>query len=99
MRIRGAICAALLLAPPAGAQAPSAADDTPAVVGAVLVQEAAVRGPEIAAETCVSPTLAGTPIAPDGEDPMAPPGAVRIRMQWHALPAPPPRIPSQLGAR
>jgi hypothetical protein len=102
MRIRAGFLAALMLVPPVEAQAPSAADDTSRVIGAVLVQEAAVRGPELAAETCVSPTLAGMPIAPGGDDPMAPPGAVRIRMQWHAVPAPPTRatyVPPEPGSR
>jgi hypothetical protein len=86
MRARGAFLCALLLAAPAGAQ--RQANDANAAIAAVLAQEVTARGPENAAETCVSEGLAGAPLAPDGDDPMAPGGAVRIRPQWHALPAP-----------
>lgn len=86
MRTRAALCALLLLAAPAGAQ--QGTDDPHAVIAAVLAQEVAARGQENAAETCVSEGLAGVPLAPDGDDPMAPGGAVRIRPQWHVLPAP-----------
>ncbi|HEV2818354.1 MAG TPA: hypothetical protein VGW40_14170 [Allosphingosinicella sp.] len=68
--------------PPAGTQ------DAQAVLAAVLAQEAAVRGPEGGAQTCVAGALAGPPVPPGGETAMALDRAVRIYFEWHA-PAPP----------
>ena len=67
---------------------PAGADDAQAVLGAVLAQEAAVRGPEGGAQTCVASALAGPPVAPGGESGLALDRAVRIYFQWHALPPP-----------
>ena len=86
MQARAGLCALLLLAAPAQAQ--QGANDARAAIAAVLAQEVATRGQENSAETCVSEGLSGWPLAPDGDDPMAPGGAVRIRPQWHALPVP-----------
>jgi hypothetical protein len=83
MRIRAASLVALLLAQPLAAQP---APDPRGVVAAVLAEEVRARGNENAAETCVATGFAGATPAPDGDDAMAPVGAVRIRPQWHGLP-------------
>jgi len=89
MRIRAALLCALTLAAPGEAQpAASPADMADAAIAAVLTQEVTTRGHENAAETCVSAGLAGPPLTPDGDDGMAPVGAVRIRPQWHGVPTP-----------
>lgn len=82
------------------------ASDGRAVLIATLMQEAAVRGPENAAETCVAAALNGPPAAPGDEDGMAPDHSVRIRFQWHvpaaapaARPVPPPFVPGQRRTR
>jgi hypothetical protein len=101
MRTRTILLAAAVIGAPLHAQPAEA--DARAVVAAVLAQEAAARGPEAGAETCVARELAGPP-APGGEDdPMVPNGAVRIGFQWHAPPPPapvrPPRPPEIAGRR
>jgi hypothetical protein len=77
--------------------------DAPAVLAAVLAQEAAVRGPESGAQTCVAGALAGPPVAAGGESAMALDRAVRIFFEWHATPPPavvrPPRLPDPTGRR
>jgi hypothetical protein len=85
MRIRAALLAAGLVAAPLQAQP---ADDARAVIAALLAHEAASRGPESGAQTCVAPPLVGLPPAPGEEDQMAPDRAVRIRFQWHEPPPP-----------
>ncbi|HYJ52343.1 MAG TPA: hypothetical protein VEW04_04155 [Allosphingosinicella sp.] len=85
MRIRAAFLAAGLLASPLQAQPQ---DEARAVIAALLAHEAAARGPESGAQTCVAVPLVGLPPAPGAEDEMAPDRAVRIRFQWHE-PAPP----------
>src|SRR5580765_4552785 len=65
MRIRAALLCAALAAAPLEAQATAAtADDARAVIAAVLAHQAAIRGPEGGAETCVAEMLAGPPAAP-----------------------------------
>jgi hypothetical protein len=85
MRIRAALLAAILFGTPLQAQPQ---DDARAVIAALLAHEAAARGPESGAQTCVAPPLVGLPPAPGEEDQMAPDRAVRIRFQWHEPPAP-----------
>jgi hypothetical protein len=97
MKIRAALLAATLVAAPLRAQgAPDrpTIDEARAVIAAVLVHQASVRGPMSGAETCVVGALAGRPAPPgppDADDPMMPDHAVRIRFQWHA-PEPPVRV-------
>jgi len=76
---------ALALQPP---PPPASAQNAQAALAAVLAQEAAVRGPEGGAQTCVAAALAGPPAAPGGESGLALDRAVRIFFQWHALPPP-----------
>jgi len=77
--------------------------DAPAVIAAVLTQEAAVRGPESGAQTCVAGALAGPPVAAGAESAMALSRAVRIFFEWHVPPPPalvrPPRAPDPAGRR
>jgi hypothetical protein len=92
MRIRAAFLAAALIAAPLRAQGLPGADDARAVIAAVLAHQAAMRGPESGAQTCVVAALAGPPASPDAEDDaMMPDYAVRIGFQWHA-PDPPARL-------
>lgn len=84
-RIRAALLALLLVAPPVGAQPPPTPDSA-GIIAALLAEEVRARGQENAAATCVATGFAGAPAAPDGENGMAPVGAVRIRPQWHELP-------------
>jgi hypothetical protein len=105
MRISAALLSLALIA----AQAPPAQGDSEAraVLAALLAHEAAARGPEGGAETCVSALLAGPPTAiGTDDDSMMPPNAVRIRFQWHEAPpaarirpAPPPFVPGQRRRR
>jgi len=85
------------------APAPPQAADSAAVLAAVLAQEAAVRGPESGAQTCVAPLLAGPPTPPGGESAMMLDHAVRIYFQWHAAAPPavvrPPPEPDAPGRR
>jgi len=102
MRIRTFLLAAALVAAPLRAQS-APADDARAVIAAVLAHQAATRGPESGAQTCVVGALAGLPAAPDAEDPMMPDHAVRIGFRWH-VPEPPARLrpppePSLSGRR
>lgn len=94
------IALSLILAPASGTAQPTP-EDAGAVLAAVLAQEAAVRGPESGAQTCVAAALAGPPIAPGGESGMALDRAVRIFFQWHVPPPPavvrPPRAPDAPG--
>jgi hypothetical protein len=94
MRIKAALLCATLAAAPLQAQATAAsADDARAVIAAVLAHQAAIRGPEGGAETCVATALAGPPAAPGAaaeDDALAPDHAVRIYFQWHVPDAPPP---------
>jgi len=87
MKVRAALLCAALAAAPAPAE--PAADEARAVIAAVLAHQAAVRGSEGGAQTCVVAALAAPPAA-GGEDPMMPDQAVRIGFQWHA-PDPPAR--------
>jgi hypothetical protein len=87
MRIRAALLSLALVA----AQAPPAPpeDEGRAVIAALLAHEAAVRGPEGGAETCVNAMMAAPPTAAGtDDDDMMPPNAVRIRFQWHEAPPP-----------
>jgi hypothetical protein len=86
MRISALLLSAGLVAASLQAQEPRA--DAQAVLVAVLAQEAAVRGPESGAQTCVAPLLAGVPTPPGGESAMMLDHAVRIFFQWHAPPPP-----------
>lgn len=105
MKIGTVLLAAMLIAAPLEAQAAQgapSAEETRAVVAAVLGHLASVRGPESGAETCVAGAMAGPPAAPDADDPMTPDHAVRFRFQWHApepaaaaLPPPPPETPGR----
>ena len=105
MRIKSALLCAALAAAPLQAQTAATADDARAVIAAVLAHQAAIRGPEGGAETCVAEALAGPPAAPGAaaeDDAMAPDHAVRIYFQWHvpdppppARAAPPPDVPGQ----
>jgi hypothetical protein len=83
--------------------APVGAPDAEAVLAAVLAQEAAVRGPEGGAQTCVVGRLLGPPTPPGGESAMALDRSVRISFQWHvAAPAAvvrPPPPPDGAGRR
>ena len=94
MRIGTALLSAALAAAPLHAQqAVANADDARAVIAAVLAHQAAIRGPEGGAETCVAEALAGPPAAPGAaaeDDALAPDHAVRIYFQWHVPDAPPP---------
>jgi hypothetical protein len=94
VRIEAALLCAALAAAPLQAQATAAsADDAHAVIAAVLAHQAAIRGPEGGAETCVNQALTGLPAAPGAaaeDDIMAPDHAVRIYFQWHVPDAPPP---------
>lgn len=85
MRIRAAFLAAGLVAAPLPAQTQ---DDARAAIAAVLAHDAAARGPESGAETCVSAVLGGPPPAAGAEPDSAPDRSVRIRFQWHEPPAP-----------
>jgi hypothetical protein len=86
---------------------PPDADEARAVISAVLVHQASVRGPESGAQTCVVGALAGLPAAPGAEeDPMVPDHAVRISFQWHVpdaaarlRPPPPPPEPGRRQRR
>jgi hypothetical protein len=95
MRIRAAfLCAALAASPLQAQPGPATAADARAVLAAVLAHQAALRGPEGGAETCVAEALNGPPAAPGTaaeDDPMQPDHAVRIYFQWHVPDAPPPR--------
>src|SRR4051812_27789112 len=86
MKLRAAMICAVLVAAPLRAQQ-SQAEDARAVIAAVLAQEAAARGAENGAETCVANALAERPPAPGEEDSIAPDRAVRIGFQWHEPPA------------
>jgi hypothetical protein len=93
MRIKAALLCAALAAAPLQAQEAATAADARAVLAAVLAHQAAIRGPEGGAETCVSAALAGAPVAPGAvaeDDPLAPDHSVRIYFQWHVPDAPPP---------
>src|SRR4051812_40573773 len=84
MRIRAALLCAALAAAPLQAQTAATVEDARAVLGAVLAHQAAVRGPEGGAETCVAEVLAGPPAAPGTaaeDDAMQPDHAVRIYFQ------------------
>jgi hypothetical protein len=102
MNISTAPLLAVLLAAQ-GTPAPPQAADSSAVIAAVLAQEAAVRGPESGAQTCVAPLVAGSPTPPGGESAMMLDHAVRIFFQWHAAPPPavvrPPPPPDEPGRR
>jgi hypothetical protein len=82
---------AALIAAPLRAQGVPTVDDARTVIAAVLAHQAAMRGPESGAQTCVVGALAGPPAAPDAEDMMMPDHAVRIGFQWHE-PDPPVRM-------
>lgn len=101
MRISALLLSAGLVAASLHAQEPR--EDAQAVLAAVLAQEAAVRGPESGAQTCVAPLLAGSPTPPGGESAMMLDHAVRIFFQWHVAPPPavvrPPPEPDALGRR
>jgi hypothetical protein len=101
MRISAIFLSAGLVAASLQAQEPRA--DVQAVLAAVLAQEAAVRGPESGAQTCVASALAGPPVPPGGETVMALDRAVRIFFEWHAPPPPavvrPPPEPDVPGRR
>jgi hypothetical protein len=86
MRISALLLSAGLVA--ASLQAQELPADASAVLAAVLAQEAAVRGPEGGAQTCVAPVLPGPPTPPGGESVMMLDHAVRIFFQWHAAAAP-----------
>jgi hypothetical protein len=95
---------ALLVTSPASAQ-PSA-DDARAVIAAVLAHQAALRGPEGGAQTCVVGALAGPPAKAGEDDVLVPEFAVRIGFQWHqpesaavARPPPPPPAPGRRRER
>jgi hypothetical protein len=94
MRIKAALLGAALFATPLQAQQSAAtADDARAVIAALLAHQAAIRGSEGAAQTCVQSALAGPPVAPGAapeDDRMAPDHAVRIYFQWHVPDAPAP---------
>jgi hypothetical protein len=101
MKRSAAMICAVLAATPLQAQQ-SRAEDARAVIAAVLGQEAAARGAENGAETCVANALAERPPAPGEEDSFAPDRAVRIGFQWHepppaavARPVPPPFEPGR----
>ena len=101
MKISAVPLLAALLAQ--GAPAPPQPADSSAVLAAVLAQEAAVRGPESGAQTCVAPLLAGPPTPPGGESAMMLDHAVRIFFQWHSAAPPaiirPPPAPDEPGRR
>ena len=93
MRISGLLLCAALAAAPLQAQEAASAADARAVMAAVLAHQAARRGPEGGAETCVAAALSGPPAAPGSaaeDDPLAPDHAVRIYFQWHVPGGPPP---------
>ena len=103
-RIRALLLTVALIAQPAAAQ--PGADDPRAVIAAVLAHQAAMRGPEGGAQTCVVPALAGPPAKAGEDDPLIPELGVRIGFQWHvpepaasSRPAPPPFDPSQRRQR
>jgi hypothetical protein len=90
MRLKVAfLAAAALAAAPLHAQTAPEPADARAVIAAVLVHQASMRGAESAAATCVEGALAGPLAAPGGEDPMVPNHAVRIGFRWHLPEAPP----------
>lgn len=96
MRFVPLLLAATLVASPLQAQTAASADDARAVLAAVLAHQAAMRGLESAAQTCVAAQLAPPPAAAGAEDPMLPDHAVRIYFQWHvpeaaAVVRPPPQ--------
>jgi hypothetical protein len=97
------LLAATLVASPLQAQSAASADDARAVLAAVLAHQAAMRGLESAAQTCVTAQLAPPPVAAGAEDPMLPDHAVRIYFQWHVPEAAatirPPRPPQPEGQR
>lgn len=80
MRFLVPLIAAALAAAPLQAQP---AEDARAVIAAMLAHQAAMRGPESGAQTCVVGQLFGPPAPPGAEDPMMPDHAVRIGFQWH----------------
>jgi len=98
--LAGSLALALALQP---SPPPAPPQDAQAVLAVVLAQEAAVRGAESGAQTCVASALAGPPVSPGGETVMALDRAVRIFFEWHA-PAPravvrPPPEPDVAGRR
>lgn len=103
MRFVPLLLAATLVASPLQAQSAASADDARAVLAAVLAHQAAMRGLESAAQTCVTAALAPPPAAAGAEDPMLPDHAVRIYFQWHvpeaAAVARPPPQPRPEGQR
>ena len=103
MRLVPLLLAATLVASPLQAQRAPTADDARAVLAAVLAHQAAMRGLESAAQTCVTAQLAPPPAAAGAEDSMLPDHAVRIYFQWHVPEAAatirPPRPPQPEGQR
>jgi hypothetical protein len=103
MRFVPLLLAATLVASPLQAQRAPTADDARAVLAAVLAHQAAMRGLESAAQTCVTAQLAPPPAAAGAEDSMLPDHAVRIYFQWHVPEAAatirPPRPPQPEGQR
>ena len=103
MRFVPLLLAATLVASPLHAQNAASADDARAVIAAVLTHQVSMRGPESAAQTCVTAQLAPPPAAAGEEDPMLPDHAVRIYFQWHVPEAPatlrPPPPPRPEGQR
>lgn len=83
MRFVPLFLAATLVAAPLQAQTAASADDARAVLAAVLAHQTSMRGPESAAQTCVTVQLAPPPAAAGAEDPMVPEHVVRIYFQWH----------------
>ena len=106
MKLRIALLCTALVAAPLRAQGAAdgpSTEEVRAVIAAVLVHQASVRGPESGAQTCVVGALAGLPASPDADDPMMPDFAVRIGFQWHVPDPPvrlrPPREPPAPGRR
>jgi hypothetical protein len=96
MKFRIAMLATALAAAPLQAQNAREPAEARAVIAAVLAHQAAMRGAEEAAQTCVETALAGPPAAAGAEDPMVPEHVVRIGFQWHlpespAIVRPPPQ--------
>jgi hypothetical protein len=102
MRFVPLFLAATLIASPLQAQNAASIDDARAVLAAVLAHQVSIRGPESAAQACVTAALAPPPVAAGEEDPMMPDHAVRIYFQWHVpeaptaiRPPPPPQLDGQ----
>lgn len=101
MKPNALLAAVALAAAPLNAQSAPEAADARTVISAVLAHQAAMRGAESAAQTCVEGALAPPPAASGAENPMMPDHAVRIGFQWHLPEQPaairPPPLPRPEG--